>query len=388
MKKFMTAVTAVSLSAMMLAGCGKADVQQESTVQESTAAETEAATETESETKVYPDEAYLDGINLGDFVELGDYKGVDVTVTKAEVTDEMVDQYIQSVLDSNKNKEEVDRAVKDGDVVDIKYVGKKDGVEFDGGSSDSYETKDLNLTFPEDYSNTDLAGADVVFTVTVNHVYEETDAVLDDAFVAARNIDGVSTVAEYRQYVYDNLMSSAKSQQETELERNVLEAVTANATFKETPEEMVSRYYDRLVKNLTATASMYGIDLETFMSYSYGLAADEYEDELQKSAQSAAEQIMVMQAIAEKEGLTLTDEELQADLESSASEYGYDSVDAYQEAIGDLRGYKEYLMSEKVTKYLIENANVTETEASTEEATEETTETETETTTETATEAE
>ena len=138
MKKFMTAVTAVSLSAMMLAGCGKTDVQ-ETTVQESTTAETEAATETESETKVYPDEAYLDGINLGDFVELGDYKGVDVTVTRAEVTDEMVDQYIQSVLDSNKNKEEVDRAVKDGDVVDIKYVGKKDGVEFDNGSSDSYE---------------------------------------------------------------------------------------------------------------------------------------------------------------------------------------------------------------------------------------------------------
>ena len=103
MKKFMTAVTAVSLSAMMLAGCGKADVQ-ETTVQESTTAETEAATETESETKVYPDEAYLDGINLGDFVELGDYKGVDVTVTKAEVTDEMVDQYIQSVLDSNSHR--------------------------------------------------------------------------------------------------------------------------------------------------------------------------------------------------------------------------------------------------------------------------------------------
>ena len=146
MKKFMTAVTAVSLSAMMLAGCGKADVQ-ETTVQESTTAETEAATETESETKVYPDEAYLDGINLGDFVELGDYKGVDVTVTKAEVTDEMVDQYIQSVLDSNKNKEEVDRAVKDGDVVDIKYVGKKDGVEFDGGSSDSYELTIGSNTF-------------------------------------------------------------------------------------------------------------------------------------------------------------------------------------------------------------------------------------------------
>ena len=74
------------------------------------------------------------------------------------------------------------------------------------------ETKELNLTFPEDYSNTDLAGADVVFTVTVNHVYEETDAVLDDAFVAARNIDGVSTVAEYRQYVYDNLPRASRKQ--------------------------------------------------------------------------------------------------------------------------------------------------------------------------------
>ena len=115
----------------------------------------------------------------------------------------MVDQYIQSVLDSNKNKEEVDRAVKDGDVVDIKYVGKKDGVEFDNGSSDSYEltigsntfidgfedgvigmkkdeTKDLNLTFPEDYNNTDLAGADVVFTVTVNHVYEKMTGFIEE----------------------------------------------------------------------------------------------------------------------------------------------------------------------------------------------------------------
>ena len=355
--------------------------------------------------------AGTDGEEYLGTVALAEYKGVKVNVIPAEVTDEEVENRIQSVLSQNQEEVEVDRAAEDGDVVNIDYTGYQDGEEFVGGSAegedltlgsgsmiDGFEegivglkkgdTKELTLTFPEDYSNTDLAGADVVFTVTVNHVYEETDAVLDDAFVAARNIDGVSTVAEYRQYVYDNLMSSAKSQQETELERNVLEAVTANATFKETPEEMVSRYYDRLVKNLTATASMYGIDLETFMSYSYGLAADEYEDELQKSAQSAAEQIMVMQAIAEKEGLTLTDEELQADLESSASEYGYDSVDAYEEAVGDLRGYKEYLMSEKVTKYLIENANVTETEASTEEATEETTETETETTTETATEAE
>ena len=424
-------LTALGLAVGMtaaLTACGKGkDEAAASTAETAATSDTAATGETADDSAyayladfsfsdAFDENGYLKGVTAADYVNLpDDYADITISADLGQVSEDDITNYINTnVLASFATDTQVtDRAAADGDTVNIDYVGRIDGVAFDGGDSqgngydltlgsgtfiDGFEdgvigmkkdeTKDLNLTFPEDYSNTDLAGADVVFTVTVNHVYEETDAVLDDAFVAARNIDGVSTVAEYRQYVYDNLMSSAKSQQETELERNVLEAVTANATFKETPEEMVSRYYDRLVKNLTATASMYGIDLETFMSYSYGLAADEYEDELQKSAQSAAEQIMVMQAIAEKEGLTLTDEELQADLESSASEYGYDSVDAYEEAVGDLRGYKEYLMSEKVTKYLIENANVTETEASTEEATEETTETETETTTETATEAE
>ena len=420
MKKIITkAVCLLCAGALVLGAAGCSKSADSSSAASSTAAAVYGSAEDYdyenfSYSSGLDENGYWEGVKALDYVTLPEnFASLTFKRSEIEPTEEELQSEIDSLLSDHATEKQVtDRAAADGDTVNIDYVGRIDGVALDGGDSqgngydltlgsgtfiDGFEdgvigmkkdeTKELNLTFPEDYSNTDLAGADVVFTVTVNHVYEETDAVLDDAFVAARNIDGVSTVAEYRQYVYDNLMSSAKSQQETELERNVLEAVTANATFKETPEEMVSRYYDRLVKNLTATASMYGIDLETFMSYSYGLAADEYEDELQKSAQSAAEQIMVMQAIAEKEGLTLTDEELQADLESSASEYGYDSVDAYQEAIGDLRGYKEYLMSEKVTKYLIENANVTETEASTEEATEETTETETETTTETATEA-
>ncbi|MDO4293706.1 MAG: trigger factor [Eubacteriales bacterium] len=387
MKKFVTAVTAVSLSALLLAGCGQKDAQESTTAESTAVTETESAAETESEEKVYPDEAYLDNLNVGDYVELGEYKGLEVTAERVNVTDEMVDEYIQNMLENNKEKVEVDRPAQDGDVVNIKYVGKKDGETFDGGSSDSYdltlgsntfidgfeegivgmkknEIKDLNLTFPEDYSNEELAGQAVVFTVTVNAIYEETVPELNDEFVADRGIEGVSTVDEYRDYVYNNLLESAQRTHDSEVETKVLAAALENTTVKQDPEAMVERYYDRLVNNLTYAASMYGVDLATFMQYSYGMDEEQYEEELQNSARQATEQVLMLQAIAEKEGLTVSDEEMEADLETKATDYGYDSLDAYKEALGsELKGYREYVMTEKVTEYLRENAVVTDVDA-------------------------
>ncbi len=423
MKKFAMAMTGACLAAMMLAGCGEKDAAETTAAAESTAeagTETASAAETETEEKVYPEEAYVDNLIIGDYVELGEYKGLEVTVTKPEVSDELVESYIQNMLQNNKEKNEVDRAVEDGDIADIKYVGKKDGEAFDGGSSDSYElaigsntfidgfedgvigmkkgeTKDLNLTFPENYGNADLAGADVVFTVTVNHVYEEVVPELTDAFVADRGIEGVSTVEDYRTYVYDNLMEAANSQRDAEVESKVLEQLLANATVKGEATELVTRYYDRLKDNLTYAASMYGVDLATFMQYSYGMAADQYEEEMKNAAKQTTEQLLLLQAVAEKEEMTISDEEIEKDLEEKAADYGYESVEAYKEALGnELKGYREYLMVERVTEFLVKNAKVTEVEASETETaetaeTEETAETsaeETESAAETETETE
>lgn len=423
MKKFAMAMTGACLAAMMLAGCGEKDAAETTAAAESTAeagTETASAAETETEEKVYPEEAYVDNLIVGDYVELGEYKGLEVTVTKPEVSDELVESYIQNMLQNNKEKNEVDRAVEDGDIADIKYVGKKDGEAFDGGSSDSYElaigsntfidgfedgvigmkkgeTKDLNLTFPENYGNADLAGADVVFTVTVNHVYEEVVPELTDAFVADRGIEGVSTVEDYRTYVYDNLMEAANSQRDAEVESKALEQLLANATVKGEATELVTRYYDRLKDNLTYAASMYGVDLATFMQYSYGMAADQYEEEMKNAAKQTTEQLLLLQAVAEKEEMTISDEEIEKDLEEKAADYGYESVEAYKEALGnELKGYREYLMVERVTEFLVKNAKVTEVEASETETaetaeTEETAETsaeETESAAETETETE
>lgn len=422
MKKFAMAVTAVSLSAMMLAGCGDSAADQ---TQESTAAATEEsseAAETETvEEKVYADDSYMDYLNVDDFVELGDYLGVEVTLEAPYVSDEQVESYIQNVLANNPVRTEItDRAVQDGDVTEISYVGKKDDVAFDGGTADNYEltigsgtfidgfedgvigmkvgeTKDLNLTFPETYErNPDLAGAEVVFTVTLNKIYEETEAELNDDFVAGLEIENVATVEDYRQYVYDGLMKNAEYQYDMDVENAVLNVIYENADFKAVPEAMADRYYDRLVTNMTYQAAMYGMDLETFMLYGYGMAAEQYEADMKDSAQRAAEQILMLQAIAEKEGLTVSDEEMEEDIAAKATEYGYESADAYKEVIGnEMKGYREFVMSEKVTAYLLENAKVTQTEPETEETTEaaetETAETETGTVeeeTETSTKAE
>lgn len=422
MKKLAMAVTAVSLSAMMLAGCGDSAADQ---TQESTAAATEEsseAAETETvEEKVYADDSYMDYLNVDDFVELGDYLGVEVTLEAPYVSDEQVESYIQNVLANNPVRTEItDRAVQDGDVTEISYVGKKDDVAFDGGTADNYEltigsgtfidgfedgvigmkvgeTKDLNLTFPETYErNPDLAGAEVVFTVTLNKIYEETEAELNDDFVAGLEIENVATVEDYRQYVYDGLMKNAEYQYDMDVENAVLNVIYENADFKAVPEAMADRYYDRLVTNMTYQAAMYGMDLETFMLYGYGMAAEQYEADMKDSAQRAAEQILMLQAIAEKEGLTVSDEEMEEDIAAKATEYGYESADAYKEVIGnEMKGYREFVMSEKVTAYLLENAKVTQTEPETEETTEaaetETAETETGTVeeeTETSTKAE
>lgn len=411
MKKLAMAVTAVSLSAMMLAGCGDSAAEE---TQESTAAETQesseaAETEETVEEKVYADEAYMDYLNVDDYVELGNYFGVEVTLEAPYVTDAQVENYIQTVLNNNPVRTEItDRAVKDGDVTNIDYVGKRDGVAFDGGTGSNQElvigsgsfidgfeegvigmkigeTKDLNLTFPDPYKiNPDMSGAEVVFTVTLNNIYEEAEAQLNDEFVAGLEIENIETVDDYRQYVYDGLMENAQYQYDMNVESAVLNAVHENASFKKVPEAMAERYYDRLVSNMSYQAALYGMDLEMFMLYGYGMEPEQYEQDMKDSAQQAAEQILMLQAIAEKEGLTVSDEEMEEDIAAKAAEYGYETEE-YKELIGsEMKGYREFVMSEKVTAYLLENAKITQTEPETGAETESGTEAEIGTETETA----
>lgn len=390
MKKFIAKaalpLAGAALLGALMTGCGSAAADTaESAAESVTGTETETGTEAAAED--YGPEAYLSGINTADYVTLGEYKGIEVSVDAPVVTDEYLDSYIDYVLQSNMVKTEItDRPVEEGDIVNIDYEGKIDGVAFDGGTAQGYdltigsgsfidgfedgligakkgETRDVEVTFPEDYHGTDVAGKDAVFTVTVNSISVESLPELTDEFVQGLDV-GVSTVEEYRQYAYDLLMEEEQANHDAEAEVAVLEAVMEGAQLQDPPEDMTNRYYNRLIDNMTYYASMYGYDLETFLSLQ-GTS----EDAVRESAVQAGKEIITMQAVADAEGLAVTDEELDKEIESNAASMGYEDVEEYRASL-DVEGYREYMMSEKVLDFLLENAVVTDVQPESAETTE------------------
>lgn len=213
------------------------------------------------------DPEYLSQLNAADYVDVCDYSSIPVEEAAPSVSDDYRDYYIQYQLSNSATTEkETDRDdVEDGDIVNIDYTGKIDGKEFDGGSATGYdltigsgsfidgfedglighkvgETVDLNLKFPDDYSNSDVAGKDVVFTVTINSISTKVTPELTDEWVQGRNIAGVTTVAEYQDYVYNQLLEQAQQTYDNDVQSAVGQYVLDNSTFKkDPPKAMVSR---------------------------------------------------------------------------------------------------------------------------------------------------
>ncbi len=306
----------------------------------------------------------------GSKVELGEYKGVHYTPQSVEVTDEQVEAEIQAMLDMHPNVTAVKRAAKNGDVVNIDYVGKKDGVAFDGGTAegadlelgsgsfiDGFEEgligasagdkRNLDLTFPEDYFNEELAGQAVVFEVTVNEVKESTPAELNEEFV--KNYTEYASVDEFRADTRAQMESAAAESAEYRKRSDVFLKVVENATVTVT-DETVQQFYDDLYAGYEQQAALYGTDIETLLSYS-GMDMETFQTQLREDAKTAAEQDAVARAIADKEKIKVED----ADREELAEEFGYESAEAMAEVAGE-DAIESYIITEKVVDFLAENA--------------------------------
>ena len=375
-------------------------------------AESETGSEEESETETEFNVADIPEYDASEYVTLGEYKDLTVEVTPVEVTDEQV----MDKIASETKQTLTEGTVESGDTVNIDYVGKIDGEEFDGGSAEGYDleigsctfidgfedgiigmqvgdTKDLELKFPEDYHSTDLAGKDVVFTVTVNsisRVPELTDEVADSV------VEGMTAEA-YQESVRQDLEDQAKESQKTEAEQKLLQAVYENATIDGYPEENLQYTIKRAKDYYEWLASMYGMSLDDYLK-NYGMTQDEFNEQIQPVAEEALGEEMTLLAIAKEENIEVSDEEYEAGLARYAEAQGMDDPSKLEEAYGE-NYIKNSLLQEKVLEFLYENATIeevaeteseseseSETEAASEVASEE--ETETETTSETDTESE
>ena len=285
-------------------------------------------------------------------MELGEYKNIEVTEQDTTVTDEDVEKELQSQLENATPEyaQVMEGTVKDGDVVNIDFVGKMNGEEFQGGSGSDFnltigsgqfidgfedgligknvgDTVTLDLTFPEDYSktNTELNGAAVEFTVTINYIQgEELAKELNDAFVQKQTDGKYNTVDEYRAYIREDLESS---NQDTAKKTEINEAwgkIKENATFKKDPEELINYIHDSQMYQFESMLSMYGVDKATYLAQ-MGQTEEEFEESLMDYCRDSAQTSLLVRAIIEAENIDLTDTEYEEGLQTLAKENNMDA---------------------------------------------------------------
>ena len=321
---------------------------------------------------------YLKDIKASDYVTLGNYIGIEASAAEPVVEDGMVDAYMSYFILQKLPLEEVtDRAIEEGDTVNIDYVGYLDGEAFEGGTGTGYDlrigshqfidgfedgligvnygdTVSLDLTFPDPYKNPDLAGAAVVFEVTVNGRKDV------EAYVLSLGIEGCNTEEDYRDLLYDSLYQNEVLEYEETIESILSDKIMAGCTFKEPPADMVERFAQNIEKEKNADAARYGMTLDSYMQLSAGLDRDTYMEQFQTQAVKEVQQFIMYQAIADAEGLNPTEEEFQEEISSIVEVYGFESEETFREST-DMEMLKEQLMRRNVMDFLKENGNITMT---------------------------
>ena len=297
-----------------------------------------------------------------------------------KVTDDDVEQYIQSQLTSSATTTEVtDRAAQKGDTVDIAFAGTIDGKAFDGGSSDSYslelgsgkmidgfedsiighnvgETFVWDGKFPDDYKSTDLAGKACQFTITVNSISEQNVPELTDEWVA-NNSKSSKTVKEYKKEIKKTLEDQKQEDYDSTLKSEAWQAVVDNTTvqkYSKKQQEKIDEMKNSLIDSYKSYAESQGTDYETYITSSGQYTVESFEQKVEEAAQESEKQTMIAEAIADKEKIKLDDKTYKKMLKEYAKTYGFEDGDAMEEAYSK-DTLKEAMLTDLVKDWLVDN---------------------------------
>lgn len=293
-------------------------------------------------------------------IKLGQYKDIEVTVEKHTVTDLEVQNQINTVVAQNHSlsKKEND-VVENGDVTTIDFKGMKDGVAFDGGTAQGYqleigsgafipgfeeqmigmkkgETRNLNLTFPENYGAADLAGADVIFEVTVHNIQVKKAAELNDEFVKTLNIPEVNTVDDFNQFMRTQLEMQVQQQYNQMVENAVMDKLIKDSEV-EVEDEDINKALQQHVQRISMELAQQGMALDQYLAM-MGMNEEVLREQLKPTAAQQAQFEAIIDEVANVESLNTSDEELNEQVEKIA-EYNQVSKEMVLEKVNleDLR---------------------------------------------------
>ena len=330
------------------------------------------------------------GVEITDYIEVADYKAMKVEPVTVSVTDDELQTEINSRLEAEKTVEDVTKGtVEDGDTINIDYSGSINGVKFDGGEEegrdltigsgtfiDGFEsgligaevgtTKNIKVTFPENYSQADLAGKDAVFAVKINSKQEEKIPELDEKFVK-ENSD-VDTVEEYKAEVKKELTESKEQQANAEKRSEVWQDLVDQSKMKQDdegndlyPEEQLQEAIDETTAMYEEVAQSNNMTLDDYIEQSLGLDKETFNTQLEEYCKMQVKQEMIMYYIADQEDIDVSRSDYKNYIKEILAQYGY-TEESYEEANGksyeDVAGkdnIKAATLSEKVAQFVVDN---------------------------------
>ena len=277
-------------------------------------------------------------------VGLGKYKGVEVEKIDTAVSDEEVEEELKREQEKNASiKEVTDRAVADGDQVNINFEGFVDGVAFEGGKGENYplgigsgsfipgfeeqligaeigKEVEVNVTFPENYQAEDLAGKAAVFKCTVLKINEKILPELNDEF--ADDVSEFSTLEEYKADIRKNLEAKKAERAKTEKENKVIDAIIADSEI-EIPEPMLRAQQEQIVDEFAQRLQSQGLNIEQYFAY-MGTSREKMVEESKDQADKRIRTRLVLEEIVKAENIVATEEDFETELTKLAEAYGTD----------------------------------------------------------------
>ncbi|MCT4633271.1 MAG: trigger factor [Firmicutes bacterium] len=312
-------------------------------------------------------------------VKLGQYKGLEVEKTIVEVTDEAVDAELEKNREMNARLINVeDRAIETGDTAYIDYMGFDGELQFEGGTAENFplvigsnqfipgfedqligknaeEEFEVNVSFPEDYHATDLAGKPVVFKVKVNSVKRKELPELDDEF--AKDTSEFETLAELKEDTKKKLVEENEKSAEAEVKNLVIEKVVEGIEV-DLPEAMIESEIDNMVKDFDFQLRYQGLDIQKYFEYTNSKEED-LREQMKEEAEKRVKVQVAIEAIAKEESVTVTDEDLEEEIEK-ISKLQNTTVEEVKKLLKEenYEYIKENLVTQKTMDFLVENAKV------------------------------
>lgn len=312
-------------------------------------------------------------------VKLGEYKGIELEKNTVEIKDEDVDKEIDNIQQRYAKLAVTDGPAEMKDVLNIDFEGKVDGQLFEGGTAENYplelgsksfiegfeeqlvgtkpgETKEVKVTFPEDYRNEDLAGKDAVFTVNVKDIKRKEMAPLDDEF--AKDVSEFETMQELRTDIENKLKEAAEKKAERDVKEAAINKVVENAEL-EVPESMIETRVQGMLNEFVYSLQRQGISLDYYLQATNN-SLEDIKEAYHAGAEASVKGDLVLEAIGKAEGIESSPEDVDEELNKMAEQVKKEPAEIRElmEKQGQISSLEFSIMIDKVVDFIISEAKI------------------------------